>query len=252
VSGRGSRPGARCQGSEGEDDGAPVGVADSTVVAVDVACGVSAGLVPPGLGLPSSGVGLPSSGVGEAEAVAVEVGVAVGGCATATAAPTTVSRAAAAQMIWARRRKLATIRRRSAAMERDYRPRGRWRRVTTLRRVVPRCPARPRLLPMADRDCDRRGAHHLDFAHKGRKGQCLQSSPQRTTRCRSQLAGSPPSRATSPGPRWRMRVSASRTGHHVLERVDRHRHRGQRSSTRVRVHVATHGDRTPERLVPTA
>ena len=46
------------------------GVTDSAVVAV--AGGVSAGLVPPGLGLPSSGVGLRSSGVGEAEAVAVE------------------------------------------------------------------------------------------------------------------------------------------------------------------------------------
>jgi hypothetical protein len=80
--------------------------------------------VPPALGLPSPGVGLRSSGVGEAEAVAVEVGigVAVGGCATETAAPTTVSSAAAAQMIWARRRKLATMRPRSATMERDYKP----------------------------------------------------------------------------------------------------------------------------------
>ncbi len=78
----------------------------------------------PGLGLRSPGVGLRFSGVGEAEAVAVEVGVgvAVGGCATATAAPTTVRNAAAAQLIWARRRKLATMRRRSATMERDYKP----------------------------------------------------------------------------------------------------------------------------------
>jgi hypothetical protein len=110
------------------DGGAPVGVRDSAVVAVGVVVGVSPGLVPPGLGLPSPGVGLRSSGVGEAEAVAVEVGVgvAVGGCATETAAPTTVSSAAAAQMIWARRRKLATMRRRSATMERDYRPGARW------------------------------------------------------------------------------------------------------------------------------
>ena len=57
------------------DGDAPVGVRDSAVVAVGVAGGVTAGLVPPGLGLPSSGVGLRSSGVGEAEAVAVEVGV---------------------------------------------------------------------------------------------------------------------------------------------------------------------------------
>ncbi len=112
------------------DGDAPVGVTDSAVVAVGVVGGVSAGLVPPGLGLPSSvglrspGVGPRSSGVGEAEAVAVDfsVGVAVGGCATETAAPTTVSSAAAAQMIWARRRKLETLRRRSATMERDYRP----------------------------------------------------------------------------------------------------------------------------------
>ena len=98
------------------DGGAPVGVRDSAVVAVGVAGGVSVGLVP-------SGVGLRSSGVGEAEAVAVDVWVGVSvGCATGTAAPTTVSSAAAAQMIWARRRKLATIRRRSANMERDYRP----------------------------------------------------------------------------------------------------------------------------------
>ena len=123
--------------------GAPVGVRDSAVVAVGVAGGVSAGLVPPGLGLPSSGVGLRSSGVGEAEAVAVDVsvGVPVGGCATETAAPTTVSSAAAAQMIWARRRKLATMRRRSATMERTI-GRGRWRRITTLRTVVRGC-ARP-------------------------------------------------------------------------------------------------------------
>jgi hypothetical protein len=94
------------------------------LVAVGVPGGVSAGLVPPGLGLRSPGVGLRFSGVGEAEAVAVEVGVgvAVGGCATATAAPTTVRNAAAAQLIWARRRKLATMRRRSATMERDYKP----------------------------------------------------------------------------------------------------------------------------------
>ncbi|MET0521550.1 MAG: hypothetical protein ABW156_06175 [Jiangellaceae bacterium] len=90
---------------------------DASVVAVVVAGGVSIGLVP-------SGVGLWSSGVGEAEAVAVDVsvGVPVGGCATGTAAPTTVSSAAAAQMIWARWRMLATMRRRSATMERDYRP----------------------------------------------------------------------------------------------------------------------------------
>ena len=113
------------------DAGAPVGVRDSAVVAVGVAGGVSAGLVPPGLGLRSPDVGVPSSGVGEAEAVAVEVGVAVGGCATATAAPTTVSSAAAAQMIWARQPRLATTRRRSAAMERDYRPGGGWRWTTT-------------------------------------------------------------------------------------------------------------------------
>ena len=111
-------------GSEGVDSGAPVGVRDAAVVAVGVAGGVSIGLVPSGVGLRSSGVGLRSSGVGEAEAVAVDVwvGVPVGGCATGTAAPTTVSSAAAAQMIWARRRKLATMRRRSATMERDYRP----------------------------------------------------------------------------------------------------------------------------------
>ena len=111
-------------GSEGVDGSAPVGVGDSAVVAVEVSGGVSAGLVPPGLGLPSPGVGLRSSDVGEAKAVAVElgVGVAVGACATGTAAPTTVSRAAATQMIWPRRRKLATMRRLSATMERDYRP----------------------------------------------------------------------------------------------------------------------------------
>ena len=125
-------------GSEGVDSGAPVGVRDASVVAVVVAGGVSIGLVPSGLGLRSAEVVLPSSAVGEAEAVAVAVGVAVGGWATATAAPTTVSSAAAAQMIWARRRKLATMLRRSAAMERDYRPRGRWRWITTLRRVVGR------------------------------------------------------------------------------------------------------------------
>jgi hypothetical protein len=63
--------------------------------------------------------------VGETETVAVDVGVGVpvAGCAaTGTAAPTTVSSAPAAQMIWPRRRKLATRRRRSATMEGDYRP----------------------------------------------------------------------------------------------------------------------------------
>ena len=117
--------------------GAPVGVTDSAVVAVGVAGGVSAGLVPPGLGLPSSGVGLRSSGVGEAETVAVDVsvGMPVGGCATETAAPTTVSSAAAAQMIGARRRKLATMWRRSATMERTI-GRERWRRIITQRTVV--------------------------------------------------------------------------------------------------------------------
>ena len=112
------------EGSEGEDDGAPVGVRDSAVVAVGVAGGVSSGLVSSGAGLRSPDVGLPRQ-ARAAEAVAVAVGVAVGGWATATAAPTTVSSAAATQMIWPCRRKLATMRRRSAAMERDYRPRGR-------------------------------------------------------------------------------------------------------------------------------
>ena len=120
--------------SEGVD-GAPVGVTDSAVVAV--AGGVSAGLVPPGLGLPSSGVGLRSSGVGEAEAVAVDVsvGAPVGARATETVAPTTVSSAAAAQMIGARRRNLATMWRWSATMERTI-GRERWRRITTQRTVV--------------------------------------------------------------------------------------------------------------------
>jgi hypothetical protein len=49
-------------------------------------------------------------------AVGVGVGALTGACSTGTAAPTTVSSAAAAQMIWPCRRKLAT-------MERDYRPR---------------------------------------------------------------------------------------------------------------------------------
>jgi hypothetical protein len=48
--------------------------------------------------------------------------VAVEGCAIATAAPAMVRNAAAAQMIWARRRKLAMMGRRSATMERDYKP----------------------------------------------------------------------------------------------------------------------------------
>ena len=152
------------------DGGAPVGVRDSVVVAVDVAGGVSAGLLPPGLGIPSSGVGLRSSGVGEAEPVAVEVGVgvAVGGCATETAAPTTVSRAAAAQMIWTRRRKLATMRRRSAAMECDYRPgadgRGlppsKWWCGAAVRPTEPATEGGPK--------SPRGGAQHLDFAHSRR------------------------------------------------------------------------------------
>jgi hypothetical protein len=119
------------------DGAAPVGVRDASVVAVGVTGGVSAGLVPPGLGLRSPGVGLRFSGVREGGPLAVKVGVGVGveGCATATAAPTTVRNAAAAQMIWARRRKLGTMRRRSATMEGDYKP-GRWRWIATLRRVV--------------------------------------------------------------------------------------------------------------------
>jgi hypothetical protein len=105
--------------------GAPVGLSDAAVVALGDASGVSTGLVPPGVGLRSLGEPLGSSGVGEAEAGAVDIGVGepVGGCsAIGTAAPTTVSSAAAAQITWSRRRKLATMRRRSATMERDYRP----------------------------------------------------------------------------------------------------------------------------------
>ena len=133
-----------------------------------LAGGVSAGLVPPGLGLPSPGVGLRSSDVGDPEGVAVEVGLGVGGCATETAAPTTVSRAAAAQMIWARRRKLVTLRRRSATMERTI-GRERWRRIITLRTVVRGRHARPSLLPTADRDRGRSGRSILAFAHSRRR-----------------------------------------------------------------------------------
>src|SRR4029453_12774869 len=77
-----------------------------------------------GLGLRSPGVGLRFSCVGEAGAVPVKVvvGVAVGGCATAAAAPTTGRKAAAAQMDWGARREPGTTRRRSATMERDYKP----------------------------------------------------------------------------------------------------------------------------------
>ena len=128
-------------GSEGVSGGAPVGVRDSAVVAVDVAGGVSSGLVPLGLGIWSPDVGVPSSGVGKAEAVAVAVGVPVGGWATATAAPTTVNSAAAAQMIWVRRRKLARMRRRSATMERDYRPGANGDGLPTLRSAVTGCSA---------------------------------------------------------------------------------------------------------------
>ena len=111
---------------------APVGVSDAPVVAVGVAGGVGSGLVPSGVGLRASGVGLRASGVGvrasgvgATEAVAVDVGVGapVAGCsAIGIPAPTMVSSAPAAQMIWPRRRKPATNRRRSATMEGDYRP----------------------------------------------------------------------------------------------------------------------------------
>ena len=104
---------------------APVGVSDAPVVAVGVASGVGSGLVPSGVGLRASGVGVRASGVGATEAVAVNVGVGapVAGCSTiGIPAPTMVSSAPAAQMIWPRRRKSATNRRRSATMEGDYRP----------------------------------------------------------------------------------------------------------------------------------
>jgi hypothetical protein len=126
------------------DGAAPVGVRDASVVAVGVTGGVSAGLVPPGLGLRSPGVGLRFARRGRRRAACGQGrgrGVGVEGCATATAAPTTVRNAAAAQMIWARRRKLGTMRRRSATMEGDYKP-GRWRWIATLRRVEG-CPVSP-------------------------------------------------------------------------------------------------------------
>jgi hypothetical protein len=86
--------------------------------------------------------------VGEAEAVTVDVwlGVSVGAsAATGAAAPTTVRSAAAAQMIRSRRRKVATMRRRSVTIKRDYRPGTTW--VITRRKG---CPARLSLLPEAD------------------------------------------------------------------------------------------------------
>jgi hypothetical protein len=108
-------------GVEGSDGvvsgGARVGVMDAAVDSVG-AEGSRVGLMLPSVGLGSPGVGLRASGVGEVEpfAVGVGVGALTGACSTGTAAPTTVSSAAAAQMIWPCRRKLAT-------MERDHRPR---------------------------------------------------------------------------------------------------------------------------------
>ena len=134
LSGRGSRAGARCRGLRGRGRRCSGrGEGFSCRCSRRRRRGECRGWCRLAWGFRRSGVGLRSSGVGEAEAVAVEVGVgmAVGGCATETAAPTTVSSAAAAQMIWARRRKLATMRRRSATMERTI-GRGRWRRITTL------------------------------------------------------------------------------------------------------------------------
>ena len=76
--------------------------------------------MPPPVGLGSPGVGLRASGSSGAEAFAVGVGAGAltGACSTGTAAATTVSSAAAAQMILPYRRKLATIRRGSVVMKR--------------------------------------------------------------------------------------------------------------------------------------
>jgi hypothetical protein len=61
-----------------------------------------------------------------------------------------VSSAAAAQMIWARRRKLATMRPRWPTMERDYKPRAMAVDYHPAERG-PGCPARPSLQPKGDR-----------------------------------------------------------------------------------------------------
>ena len=148
----------------------------------------------PAVGLRSPGVGLRSSGVGEAETVAVDVGVgvAVGGCATETAAPTTVSSAAAAQMIWPRRRKLATMRRRSATMERDYRPGAdggglppcKWWCGAAVRPTEPATEGGPR--------SPRGGAQHLDFAHSRRADVISRVRSGRRLAARSQPGPGPP------------------------------------------------------------
>ena len=156
MSGRGSRAGARCRGlrrrgrrCSGRGEG--------------FSCRCSrrrrrgeyrAGVAWPGASVAWRGASVVRRGRSGGGRSRVWVGVPVGGCATGTAAPTTVSSAAAAQMIWPRRRKLATMRRRSATMERDYRP-GAMAVDYHPAKGGAGCPARPSLLPKADRDCDR-------------------------------------------------------------------------------------------------
>ena len=142
----GIRAGPRCQGPEGVD-GAAVGVRDvapspsvSPTASLPDSCRLA-------VGLRSPGVPLVSAGVGEAETVAVDlsVGVLVGISATGTAAPTTVSSAAAAQTNWPPRRKPAMVRRQWTTMC-DYRP-GSMAVDYYPEQVLQGCTVRPRPLP---------------------------------------------------------------------------------------------------------
>jgi hypothetical protein len=125
--------------------GARVGVIDAAVDSVGTAEGRRVGPMLPSVGLGSPGVGLRASGVGEAESFAVGVGAGAlsGACSTGTAAPTTVSSAAAAHIILPCRRKLAT-------MERDYRPRVMAVDCQNPAKGGAGLSVRPNLLPRAD------------------------------------------------------------------------------------------------------
>jgi hypothetical protein len=173
----------------------------------------------------------------------------VGGCATETAAPTTVSRAAAAQMIWARRRKLATIRRRSAAMERDYRPGAMAADYHPAKDGCWAARPRPSPLPKADRDGGGAGAQYLDFAHSRRRADVLSRVRSRRRAAARIQPGRRQAELHHPdrvGARGRRPPGLASMFLNALT-VIAHR---KRSSTRVPVRVATHREPDPRTAAP--
>ena len=178
------------------------------VVAVGTAGGLGVGLMLLFVGLGLPGVGLRRSGVGEAEAFAVGVGVGAltGACIIGTAAPTTVSSAAAAQMIWLCRRKLAT-------MDRDYRPRAMAVDCHPAN-VVRGCPVRPSLLPRADPS--RLGGPASGFRHGSARKPVVRNGCELVSRCRAD-----PSKCRGDCRRFhRIRDYEDRTGPPVQVLVD--------------------------------